>query len=96
MGFTAGKARHNTSGLPPIATDARTLRHFSRAATSGHASSAQSRGWCSLTFEPAQRDVPKSPFFRQADAVGGHPTQTIICAVIHARIPRPPPITRVQ
>src|SRR5215813_11586716 len=43
--------------------------------------STQSPGY-SLTFEPAQRDVPRSPlFWRQADAVGGHPTQTIICAV---------------
>ena len=25
--------------------------------------------------------MPKSSFWRQADAVGGHPTQTIICAV---------------
>src|SRR6476619_5240846 len=34
-----------------------------------------------MAFEPPQRDVPKSSFWRQADAVGGHPTQTIICAV---------------
>src|SRR5215472_10144220 len=33
--------------------------------------------------------MPKSLFWRQADAIGGHPTQAIISAVYHARIARP-------
>src|SRR5262245_46608953 len=45
-----------------------------------------SRGWCSLTSSRPQRDMPKSLFWRQADAIGGHPTRTIISAVYHARI----------
>src|SRR5262245_29838975 len=45
-----------------------------------------SRGWCSLTSSRPQRGMPKSLFWRQADAIGGDPTQTIISAVYHARI----------
>jgi hypothetical protein len=37
--------------------------------------------------------VPKFPlFWRQADAVGGHPTQTIICAVYPRSYRAPAPI----
>jgi hypothetical protein len=40
------------------------------------------QGSALLAFEPASGTCRSPPFFwRQADAVGGHPTQTIICAV---------------
>jgi hypothetical protein len=64
-----GRCRRGESVAPPVS------------AIAAHAPSAQSRGCCSLTFEPAQRTCRSPPFCRQADAVGGHPTQTIICAV---------------
>src|SRR5262249_42989200 len=50
----------------------------------------------SLTFEPPQRDVPKSLFWRQADAVGGHPLRPSFVRSIHARVARPRPFTRLQ
>ena len=53
--------------------------------------SAQSRGRCSLTFEPPSGTC-EVPFLAACDAIGGHPTQTIVCAVYPRSHRAPAPI----
>ena len=51
----------------------------------------------SLAFEPAQRDVPKSPLFGgRLMPSAGIPLRPSFVRSIHARIARPRPFTRVQ